>query len=206
MDYSISDGTKPRGTRYWIDKVMKTEKQTEIGPYDHWITPKFSGIARGSRLTLERIENLIIRTSITLQEREVLMELLYAREAYIAFNFEEIGLLRPEVAPPQEIRTILYIAWQTPGYPIPKALKSDAIAMIRERYKKGTIEPAYGPYRNPWFLVAKNKGGYRLINDAQWTNKVTIRDALLPLSADEFSEEFAGCQLTCLLDFISGYN
>ncbi|RDW88494.1 hypothetical protein BP6252_00526 [Coleophoma cylindrospora] len=144
--------------------------------------------------------------SITLQEREVLMELLYAREACIAFNFEEIGLLRPEVAPPQEIRTIPHVAWQTLGYPIPKALKSDAIAMIHERYKKGTIEPAYGPYRNPWFLVAKNKGGYRLINDAQWTNKVTIRDALLPLSADEFSEEFAGYQLTCLLDFISGYD
>ena len=37
-------------------------------------------------------------------------------------------------------------------------------------------------------------------------NKVTIRDANMPPSADEFSENFAGCQIASLIDFFSGYD
>src|ERR1700730_1689040 len=37
-------------------------------------------------------------------------------------------------------------------------------------------------------------------------NKHTVRDANLPLSVDEFSEEFAGCQIASLIHFFSGYN
>ena len=37
-------------------------------------------------------------------------------------------------------------------------------------------------------------------------NKHTVRDANLPPSVDEFSEEFAGCQMASLIDFFSGYD
>src|SRR5438876_8744654 len=37
-------------------------------------------------------------------------------------------------------------------------------------------------------------------------NKHTIWDANLPPSADDFAEEFMGCQLTSLVDFFSGYD
>ncbi len=37
-------------------------------------------------------------------------------------------------------------------------------------------------------------------------NRVTVRDANLPPSADEFSEEFAGCAISSLIDFFSGYD
>jgi len=37
-------------------------------------------------------------------------------------------------------------------------------------------------------------------------NRRTIRDANLPPSVDEFSEEFAGCQMALIIDLFSGYN
>ncbi len=44
------------------------------------------------------------------------------------------------------------------------------------------------------------------MNVAVELNGVTIKDANLPLSADEFSEEFSGCTVASLIDFFSGYN
>ena len=69
------------------------------------------------------------------------------------------------------------------------------------------MEKSKGPYRNPWFLVAKKLAGtYRLINAAMKMNAVTLRDANMPPSVDEFSEEFAGCTCASLIDFFSGYD
>jgi hypothetical protein len=64
--------------------------------------------------------------------------------------------------------------------------------IVRERIKAGILEHYNGPYRNPWFLIKKNNGKYRLINAAMHINKVTIKDANLPPAADDFTEEFAG--------------
>ena len=55
-------------------------------------------------------------------------------------------------------------------------------------------------------FVPKKAGKYRLINAAQRFNAVTIKDASLPPSADDFSEEFAGFALLSLLDLFSGYD
>ncbi|KAK1914337.1 hypothetical protein P3342_007583 [Pyrenophora teres f. teres] len=53
---------------------------------------------------------------------------------------------------------------------------------------------------------SKKDKGYRLINNAQKINGVTIRDANPPPNPDEFSEEFAGCAIMSLMDFFSGYD
>ena len=37
-------------------------------------------------------------------------------------------------------------------------------------------------------------------------NRVTVRDANLPPSANKFSEEFAGCAISSFIDFFSGYD
>ena len=89
---------------------------------------------------------------------------------------------------------------------IPKALHPVVVQMLRERLKNGVLEYCDGPYRNPWFLVQKKSSKYRLVNAAMEINKHTIRDANLPLSVDEFSEEFAGCQMASIIDFFSGYD
>jgi hypothetical protein len=65
------------------------------------------------------------------------------------------------VAPPQEIQTIKHKAWQANNFPISKALMSKVIEMLIERLERRTLEYSQGPYRNPWFLVAKKeKGAY----------------------------------------------
>jgi hypothetical protein len=132
--------------------------------------------------------------------------MLYNREKALAFDFSHIGKVKPDVAPPQVIKTIEHKAWQVPGFPIPRALTPVVTGMLRERIKNGVLEYCEGPYRNPWFLVKKKSGKYRLVNAAMEINKHTIRDANLPPSVDEFSEEFAGCHMASLIDFFSGYD
>ena len=55
------------------------------------------------------------------------------------------------------------------------------------------LEYSEGLYRNRYFLVEKKeKGSWRLINDVQQLNKVTIRDSKMPPNVDKFSPDFAG--------------
>ena len=77
---------------------------------------------------------------------------------------------------------------------------------MKKKLECVALERCCGPYRNPWFLVPKKSRVYHLINTAQRLNTVTIKDASLPPSADEFSEEFAGFPLLSLLDLFSGYD
>lgn len=48
----------------------------------------------------------------------------------IAFLFEKIGMIKLDIAPPQEIRTILHKAWQFQKFAIPKALINTIIEML----------------------------------------------------------------------------
>ena len=81
------------------------------------------------------------------------------------------------------------------------------IEMLKDRVKKDVFESNYGPYRNPWFLVKKKeKDKYRLINTIIKINRVTIKNANLPPSVNEFSKEFAGYVIAFLIDFFSGYD
>ena len=100
--------------------------------------------------------------------------MLYNREKALAFDFSQIGKVKPDVAPPQVIKTVKHKAWQVPGFPIPKALHPVVVGMLRERLKNGVLEYYNGPYRNPWFLVKKKSGKYRLINATIEINKYTI--------------------------------
>lgn len=70
----------------------------------------------------------------------------------------------------------------------------------------GVYEHCQSPYRNPWFAVKKKDDDYRLVNAAMNINRVTIRDAALPPSADEFSEDVAGMHVASLIDWFSGYD
>jgi hypothetical protein len=93
------------------------------------------------------------------------------------------------------------------SFPISRALKGKVIEMLNDRIKKGILEKSEGPYRNPWFLAKKkNKISYRLINTAMKMNRVTIKNANMPPSADEFAEKFFGCAIISLINFFSGYD
>ena len=114
--------------------------------------------------------------------------------------------MRDEVTDPQVIKTVDHKPWTVPGFPVPKALKETVIRMLKERMRSGLLEDCNRAYRNPWFLVKKKSGAYRMVDTAMYMNKVTIKDANLPPDVDEFSEDFAGMQISSLIDYYSGYD
>ena len=85
------EGLKPERVENWkkqiaVDKGDDSNKSSSQYP---WLIPKFSNIERGRQLTPERIEKLQIGESLTSEETIVLLEVLFNREAGIAFNFME---------------------------------------------------------------------------------------------------------------------
>ena len=223
-DVGYGNGEKPRGDDEWRRRRKEKEIYKEGGRFREHIIPKFSKIAHGDRLRPNRIKMMKIGTNLWPNERELLMEVLYNREAAIAFDSSEKGRIHDDVEPPHVIPTIPHKPWQSPSFRIPAALHGVSAAIIRDRLACGTIERSFGPYRNTWFLVEKpgyerdDEGNlvlstegipikrYRLINSAQRINAVSIRDASLPPGADEFSERFAGYPLISLIDLFSGYD
>jgi len=117
-----------------------------------------------------------------------------------------LGKVRAEVAPPQEIQTVPHSIKQAPEFTVPRALVSTIVDMLKEQLAYRVLEYSQGPYRNLWFLVKKKSSKYQLVNTAISINKVTIRDANLPPTVDEFSEHFAGCQIALLINFFLGYD
>lgn len=208
VDEPHKGGLKPGGDSEWRSKQLQAEAKFKgQGRYPKWIAPKFSTIARGSRLTGERIATLKVGTDLTPEERDIFLEILYAREAALAWDFIEKGRFIDEIEPPHVIPTVPHVPWQAPSFRTPKALESEVARMFKERMDSGALERSFGPYRNPWFLVPKGTSGkWRIVYAAQRINAVTIRDASLPPSADEFSELFAGYPLISLLDLFSGYD
>lgn len=207
VDDSTPSKSKPGGLGNWKEVLLQqVQPNVTTGRFDHWLYPRFCVLERGARLTPERKKALIIGPDLTPQEKDLFIEMLHYREAALAFEFSHCGRIREEVAPPQIIKTIEHKAWQAPGFPVPKALNSVIAEMLRERIKAGVLEYCDGPYRNPYFLVKKREGKYRLINNAIEINRVTVRDAGLPPSPDEFAEDFAGLAVSSLIDFFSGYD
>ena len=59
--------------------------------YTHWLIPKFTLIAKEARLTPERLAKMIIGDGMTSQGKDLLTEMLYNREAVLAWDFTEMG-------------------------------------------------------------------------------------------------------------------
>ena len=210
VDSALSDGSVPDGDPTWREKALAVAqtKMTFGSEWDELVVPRFTELVRGSRLTPDRLLALLSTVDGVLsdQEKEMFVHILFNREAALAWDFSECGRISPTVIPPQVIKTVPHLAWQTKSIPIPKPLLPKVIDLLRQRQDRGIIEHAHGSYRNNWFLVQKKDGGLRLINDAQKANAVTIRDAFVPPGAEEFSEDFGGCKVLSLLDLFSGYD
>jgi hypothetical protein len=146
-------GDGPGGEARWKEKVLVEEKERlrdqPRSKWDDWLIPRFAETPEGTRLTPDRIEKLHIGPELRPEEREVLLQVLKNREMALAWNFSEIGRVRPEVAPPQEIHTVKHEPWRAPNFPVPRALQETVCQMLRERLEQGILEYCNGPYRNP---------------------------------------------------------
>ena len=200
---------KVEGRPDWKSRAasqQKPNKDSDWRSFEKYFEPRYAEFPRGTRLTRQRISELKIGTELKPREKEMLVEMLYRREPALAWDFSESGRVNPEVTPPIKLNVVPHQAWQEKQFPVPRKLRDVVREMIQQRLDRETLEYSKSPYRNPWFLVAKKDAGYRLINNAQKINSVTVRDANLPPNPDEFSEEFAGCHIVSLIDFFSGYD
>ena len=200
-------GETPGGTDTWFEDDVAARPAKPSEKYEDWITGRFATSEPGSRLTKERFESLTIGNGLQENERDMLYHILRNREEALAFDWSHLGIIREEVTPPIKIRTVPHEAWQEKAFPIPKALATKVVQMLKERAQRGVMEWGNGPYRNKWFLVAKKeKDTYRLITAVVEMNRVTVRDANIPPGVDQFSEEFAGLTMASLIDLFSGYD
>jgi hypothetical protein len=70
----------------------------------------------------------------------------------------------------------------------------------------GILEPSSAPYSNWWFTMPKKNGTLRFIQDLEPVNKVTIRNAGIGPTIDDFAEAFAGRSIYSVGDLYSGYD
>ena len=159
-------------------------------------------VPRGSRLTPERLAEMKIGD----EERQLFLNVLFEFEGALAFSDSETRLLHESIEPLVIDHTVPYTPWQQQNLRLPKSMQDAAVAIIKEKLENGTLEYSKGSYRKRYFLTAKKKPGeWRFINDLQPMNRVIICDAGMSPTVDEFSEDFAECQITSSFDFYSFY-
>jgi len=206
VDVPLLGGVSPGGGVPGGDKIAG---ETAGGETVHDDVARHGGkrVPRESRLTPERLAEMKIGDGfLTAEERQLFIDVLFEFEGALVFTDSEMGLLHESIEPPVVVHTVPHSPWQQQNLRLLKLMQGAALAIIKEKLENGMLEYSQGPYRSRYFLVAKKKPGeWRLINDVQPMNRVTIRDAGMPPAIDEFSEDFAGSPIASSIDFYSFY-
>ena len=100
------NGEKSKGDDEWRKRRKEKEIYEERGRFGEHIIPKFPKITHGDRPRPNQIKIMKIGTDLWPNERELLMEVLYNREAAIAFDSSGKGRMHDDVEPPHVIPTI----------------------------------------------------------------------------------------------------
>ena len=208
VDVPLEGGVKPGGRVNAGGLLQEGETQSrtsvDLEPWRRGGTV----VQRGTHLTSERLSRMRIGgDSLSEAEKQLFIEILFEYEGAIAFDDSEMGMLKPDIEPPVVIHTVPHKPWQQQNLRLPKAVQETATKIVKDKLASGMLEHSQGPYRSRYFLVPKKEPGeYRFINDMQPLNGVTIRDAGMPPSVDEFSEDFAMYPIVTSVDYYSGYN
>lgn len=160
------------------------------------------------KVTWERLEMLSFAPEDWLTEEEIklLLQVIKLRENAIAFCEEERGLLKRSWGLPYVIPVVEHVPWQKKTIPIPQAIRTEFINLVKEGLKTGLYEQSTSSYSSPVFCVSKQNGKIRIVHDLQELNRVTIKDAGLPPAPEEFVENFAGRACYGLGDVFGGYD
>ena len=132
VDEAHSAGIKPSGEEGWRERLIKEKKERGLhgGAYPGVLIPKFLTIERGRLLTQACIQKLNIGDHLTTNERDLLLEMLFNREAAIAFDSAEKGRFHDFIEPPHLIPTSPHKAWQAASFRIPPALQETRVLLI----------------------------------------------------------------------------
>jgi hypothetical protein len=78
--------------------------------------------------------------------------------------------------------------------------------LLKQKMEMGILELSSASYSNRWFTVPKKNGTLRFIQDLQPVNKVTLWNARIGPTIEEFAEAFAGRSIYSVGDLYSGYD
>ena len=140
------------------------------------------------------------------KEEERFRRMIESHGRAFAFSSGEIGCVNPKIVEPMVIFTVPHVPWNIKPIPVPRAHIPKLIELLKEKIEMGILEPSSAPYSNRWFTVPKKNGTLRFIQDLQPVNQVTIRNAGVGPSVDEFAEAFAGRSIYSIGDLYSGYD
>ncbi len=110
-------------------KLNMTEMKSE--KYNYWLFLKFFKIAQEFRLTSKQAKRIICNDALTLQEKNLLLKMLFNREVTMIWNFSEMRKIKDIVSFLQQIQMISHDAWQTLNFSISKTLHQIIIDMLK---------------------------------------------------------------------------
>lgn len=115
------------------------------------------------------------------------------------------GRLKPEVHPPVQIKLRDKESfWRCKS--IPLGIKRPyAVEILTDMLKNGQLEYSNAAYRNPWFLIPKKDGRYRMLIDLRELNKHVELEGGHPQSTDELTSELSGRLYNTLIDVQNAY-
>ena len=99
-------GLRPGGKGNWYVEAISKEYYKLGSAYAGWLIPKFSDIEQGLQLTEKRIKKLKVGSNLSAEEHDVFLEVLFNREAGIAFDFTKKGCFLDNVELPHIIPAI----------------------------------------------------------------------------------------------------
>ena len=99
-----------RDLNWKIKAIKESWRNYQFGRYNKWFEPKFSNLEKGSRLIAKQLAKIIIRKSLTLEEREIFKEMLFYQKKALAFNFMYQEKVKLKVLSLQMIEMIEYKA------------------------------------------------------------------------------------------------
>ena len=89
---------KVRPTERWISERELERKRAmprlPNGKYPAWLIPKFSRMTRGARLTAERLQKILVGERLSVEEKDLLTEVLNSREAALGTFQDGVGPTR----------------------------------------------------------------------------------------------------------------
>jgi hypothetical protein len=123
-----------------------------------------------------------------------------------AFSPKEIGCVDPTIVEPMVIFTVPHVPWNLKPIPVPRAHIPKLMELLKQKMEMGILEPSSATYSNRWFTVPRKNSTLRFIQVLQPVNKVTIWNARIKPTIDEFAEAFAGSSIYSVGDLYSGYD
>lgn len=116
----------------------------------------------------------------------------------------DTGRLKSTVHPPVKIPLKDHTPWRTKTIPLGPRREA-AVKILSEMLDNKQLEFSDATYRNPWFLIPKKDGKYRMLIDLRKLNQHVELEAGHPYSTDDLTSELSGRAFNTLIDVKNAY-